>query len=257
MHNLKEKLNNARYFTNTLNGIGVSSNRIKKEEIDYAYLDFEEYRQDLRIGYSAGYVKRNFEKVQRIIGKPDNNSKALFLSVKLKGKNADYITACNACNAFEMKVKRMLYGNKWYYMNTFVGSIEFDREHLGYHFHSIIILKEIKRIPLEGCKDKIVSILQELEETNSKNAGMVKIRSFIFSDKTRELGETIHYLTKTSSPKHDPLKRILLDRKNQKKFEYNENTTTINHFPQKENTTKRRTIENEGGRELKSFFLYG
>ena len=30
-----------------------------------------------------------------------------------KGKNADWITANNACNAFEMKIKRILWKRKW------------------------------------------------------------------------------------------------------------------------------------------------
>jgi hypothetical protein len=146
MHNIKTKLNNPDFITNTLKGIGVS--KIKKEqgkscrtihlkETSAAhYLNFEDYRQDNRIQYSALYVKENFNKIQRIIGRPDKVSKVIFLSVKLKGKNADYITACIACNAFEMKIKRRFYGNKWFHMNNFIGSIEFDKEHLTYPQYS-------------------------------------------------------------------------------------------------------------------------
>lgn len=36
-----------------------------------------------------------------------------------------------------------------------------------------------------------------------------------------------------------------------------ENPATINYFSQKKASSKRRTIKNEGGGELKSIFLYG
>jgi len=228
MHNLKAKLNNAVYFTKTLKGIGVSNIRNEqvkscrtihlKEISETHYLNFEEYRQDRGIQYSSAYVKENFNKIQRILGEPDKVSKVIFLSVKLKGKNADYIGACNACNAFEMKIKRRFYGNKWFHMNTFIGAIEFDKEHMTYHFHSVVILKDIKRGNLNESESIIVSTLKSLEETNSQNAEMVKYRDFIFDMKTRELGETIHYLVKTSSSNHNPLLRVLLNRKEQEQL---------------------------------------
>ena len=105
-------MNTSFFRTRTLKGIGVSSNKLNSpqkgkileltEEQSTHYLDYDEYRQDNRVGYSAGYVEKNFYKVQRIIGLPDGISKAVFLSVKLKGKNADWITACNACNALSI-----------------------------------------------------------------------------------------------------------------------------------------------------------
>lgn len=36
-----------------------------------------------------------------------------------------------------------------------------------------------------------------------------------------------------------------------------ENPATINYFSTKKASSKKRTIKNEGGREFKSFFLYG
>ena len=36
-----------------------------------------------------------------------------------------------------------------------------------------------------------------------------------------------------------------------------ENTATINYISTEKAITKRRVVKNEGGRELKSFFLYG
>lgn len=228
MHNLKIELNNQGYFIKTLKGIGVSkitkehgkSCRIihLKETGETHYLNFEDYRQDNRLQYSASYVKENFNKIQRILGEPDKVSKVIFLSVKLKGKNADYISACNACNAFEMKIKRSFYGNKWFHMNNFIGSIEFDKEHLTYHFHCILILKNIKRGSVDESESIVISTLKSLKETNSKNAEMVKYRDFLFDVNTRELGETIHYLVKTSSSNQNPLIRVLLNRKEQEQL---------------------------------------
>ena len=157
--------------TSALKGIGVSSNALNfkekgrilelTEQQETHYLDFNQYRQDLRIGYSACYAEKNFNKVQRIIGLPDDTSRVVFISVKLKGKNADWITANNACNAFEMKIKRILWKRKWKYVNTFIGSIEFDKEYLTYHFHILLILKELKlNLNDDEIKDTIIKILK-------------------------------------------------------------------------------------------------
>ena len=101
-------------------------------------------------------------------------------------------------------------------MNTFVGSIEYDKEHLTFHFHALLLLKELKMdLADDEIEDIIVETLKSLEETNEKNAGMVKLRMFPFCGETRELGETIQYLVKTSSNKHEPLKRTILNQKEQ------------------------------------------
>ena len=113
------------------------------EQQETHYLDFNQYRQDLKeLDICWLYLKRTSIKFKNQIGLPDEISRAVFISVKLKGKNADWITANNACNAFEMKIKRILWKRKWKYVNTFIGSIEFDKEYLTYHFHILLILKE-------------------------------------------------------------------------------------------------------------------
>ena len=219
-------MNKSFFSTRALKGIGVSktnSNSTQKgrileltEQQETHYLNFDEFRQDNRIGYSAGNAEKNFNRVQRIIGIPDGITKAVFITVKLKGKNADWITANNACNAFEMKIKRKFWKRKWKYMNTFVGSVEYDKENLTYHFHAILLLKELKvNLADDEIEDIIVKTLKSLEETNEKNAGMVKLRTFPFCVETRVLGETIHYLVKTSSNQHNPLKRTILNQKEQ------------------------------------------
>ena len=79
---------------------------------------------------------------------------------------------------------------------------------------------------------------------------------FPFCVETTDLGDTIEYLVKTSSKTHNPLTRKLYKRIKPEKNNY-ENPATINYFSTKKASSKTRTIENEGGRELKSFFLYG
>ncbi|MEK9912457.1 MAG: hypothetical protein VW580_00920 [Flavobacteriaceae bacterium] len=215
--------------TSALKGLGVSPNtsistqkgrilELTEQQVNH-YLDFNEYRKENRSQYSPRFVEGNFNKIQRIIGEPDGKSKIIFLSVKLKGKNADWIIANVACNSFEMKIKRILWKRKWKFMNTFVGSIEYDKEHLTYHFHSILILKELKlEISETEIERRITNVLNGLEETNEKNAGMVKMRMFPFCVKTKELGDTIEYMVKTSSKQYDPLKRILLNKKEQEQI---------------------------------------
>ena len=183
------------------------------------YLEFEDYRMDLRIPYSPLYVEKNFRIVQEIIGEPDGISSCMFVSVKLQGKEAKYWnTANNACNALEFKFKRRFWRNKGQYMNTFVGAIEFDREDMVYHFHSLMIFKELKEVFYDDELEHIViSIINGLKETNENNARMVKSRMFPFCLETRELGETIEYLVKSSSKDSNPLTRKIYSKTEQQK----------------------------------------
>ena len=217
------------FGTHALKGIGVSKNKLNttlkgkvlelKESHDSHYLSFDKFRKENRIGYSSGYVEDNFNRVQRIIGLPDGTSRLVFITAVLKGKDSDWITANNACNAFEIKIKRFFWKTAWKYKNTFVGSIEYDKEHLKYHFHSILVLKELrKEYSDDEIRKHITDVLSNLEETNEKNADMVDIRIFPFSVETSDLGDTIEYLVKTSSRNHNPLERTLLNQKEQKEL---------------------------------------
>ena len=80
-------------------------------------------------------------------------------------------------------------------------------------------MKELKIGISEKQIEKIITnTLYRLQETNEKNAGMVKMRIFPFCAETKELGDTIEYLVKTSSKQYDPLKRILLNKKEQEQI---------------------------------------
>ena len=250
-----------------LNSIGVSNNPLNStqkgkvqgstEKQNIHLLDFNDYRKDLRIGYNAKCVEQNFYDVLKVIGEPEKNCKCCFLSVKLKGKNADWLIANNACNAFEIKFKRYFWKNNWRKMNTFVAGIEYDKEVMLYHFHTLLILRDLKKeYSNHEITSVLTSIIKGLDETNEKKANIVKIRMFPFCVETTDLGDTIEYLVKTSSKTHNPLTRKLYKRIKPEKNNY-ENPATINYFSTKKASSKTRTIENEGGRELKSFFLYG
>ena len=102
----------------------------------------------------------------------------------------------------------------------------------------------------------MTSIIKGLDETNEKNANVVKIRIFPLCVETTDLGDTIEYLVKSSSKTHKPLTRKLYNRIKPEKNSY-ENTATINYLSAEKAITKRRVVKNEGGRELKSIFLYG
>jgi hypothetical protein len=225
---IKKKLNKL-HSSHFLKSIGVSKTPAKSKQKgkdteitrmqEKHYLEFEEYRMDLRIPYSPFDVEKNFKRVQEIIGIPDEISKCMFVSVKLKGKDAKYWnTANNACNALEFKFKRRFWKNKGRHMKTFIGAIEFDREDMVYHFHSLMIFKELKEVFYDDeLEDIIISIIKGLKETNENNAVMVKSRIFPFCLETRELGETIEYLTKSSSKKHNPLIREIYSKKAQQR----------------------------------------
>lgn len=225
---IKKKLNKL-HSSQFLKSIGVSKTPAKTKQKgkdteftrmqEKHYLDFEEYRMDLRIPYSPFYVEKNFYRVQEIIGIPDEISSCMFVSVKLKGKDAKYWnTANNACNALEFKFKRRFWKNKGRHMRTFIGAIEFDREDMNYHFHSLIIFKELKEVFYDDELESIViSIINGLEETNEKNAVMVKSRMFPFCLNTREIGETIEYLAKSSSKNFNPLTRMIYSKKEQQR----------------------------------------
>ena len=196
--------------------IGSYTNQPSKQELHY--LDFEKYRKEYRHSYSPKYVETNFYKIQELIGLPDNST-LVFLSVKLKGKNADWITSNNACNAFEMKFKRYFWKRKWKFMNTFVGSIEFDNEHLTYHFHSLLVMKELKT-DFSSKEIEIITtdILKGLKETNEKNAELVVMRMFPFSLETTDLGDTVEYMVKTSSKNFNPLQRKIFNKLQQQQL---------------------------------------
>ena len=222
-------MNNVNFSARALKGVGVFKNKLNttqkgkilelKETSTEHYLDFNKFRKDNRIGYSVGYVENNFNRVQRIIGLPDGSSRLVFITAVLKGKDADWVTANNACNAFEIKIKRFFWKTAWKYKNTFVGSIEYDKEHLKFHFHSLLVLKELrKQYSDDEIKEHITSVLSNLEETNEKNSQMVDIRIFPFCVKTNDLGDTIEYLVKTSSRNHNPLERTLLNQKEQQEL---------------------------------------
>jgi len=224
----KNKLNKP-FFANSLKSIGVSKSTCKfnqkgenteltEMQVKH-YLDFEDYRMDLRIPYSPVYVEKNFKRVQEIIGIPDGISKCMFVSVKLKSKDAKYWnTANNACNALEFKFKRRFWKNKGEYMKTFIGAIEFDREDMVYHFHSLMIFKELKELFYDDeLREIVISIINGLDETNENNVRMVKSRMFPFCLETRELGETVEYLVKSSSKKSNPLTRKIYSKNEQQK----------------------------------------
>ena len=231
-----------------LKGIGVSKSPLYSTEwkpnrnhIDsFGFFSFDYYRQDNRKNYSPKHVEENFKKVQEFIGKPDGISRCIFLSVKLKGKKSrHWDTSNNALNALDMKTRRKFWRNKWCYMNTFMGCIEKDANNETYHFHALVIFKDLKSYYSdEHLKDFIIDTVKSLEETNEKDVQMVKVCLFPFCDKTNHLGRVIHYLVKQSSSMHNPLERRIYSRKQLRQYE---NRTIINHIPQKEGSPKTRT----------------
>ena len=82
-------MNKSFFSTRALKGIGVSKNNSNStqkgrileltEQQETHYLNFDEFRQDNRIGYSAVNAENNYNRVQMIIGIPDGITKIVFL----------------------------------------------------------------------------------------------------------------------------------------------------------------------------------
>ena len=60
--------------------------------------------------------RKNFYKVQSILGPTDKNDTLVSITIRLKGK-ADWITANNVANGYEFRVSRKFWGRRSRYRN--------------------------------------------------------------------------------------------------------------------------------------------
>lgn len=175
-------------------------------------LDFNEYMQLNRKEYDKQSVEKNFYKVQSILGSTNANNTIVAITIRLKGK-ADWITANNVANGFEFRISRRFWGRKSRYVKLpMVFSIESSRKWDKDHIHGLIHIRDLKRPYTE---QDIINITKEtalsFDEVNKRDPDAVIIRTFPFcEDKTKQLGNSIHYLCKTSTKHYNPLIRKLL-----------------------------------------------
>lgn len=184
-------------------------------------LDYECYRQDLRIPYYPKYVRQRFYDALYKIGIPEDGERFAFITAKPKG-NAGWYECNNAMNAFEFKFNRKFWKRRSRNEKMpNVGSIEPDASFSKYHFHYLLQLKEFKVILTDGeIKSIIIRQIKSLEEMNSKDASAIDVIFFTYekskvNTRSDAFGTSIHYLVKSSQKDHNPLAREIYSKQEQ------------------------------------------
>ena len=194
-------------------------------------LDFNNYIKLNREGYDLVAVEKNFYKVLDIPGDLDENETIAAITLRLKGK-ADWITANNVANGFEFRISRKFWGRKSRYKKLpMVFAIESSRKWDKDHLHGLIRIQDPKQAYTE---QEIINILKEtshsFNEVNKRDPDAVITRTFPFcEDMTKQLGNSIEYVCKTSSKHYDPLQRKLIPR-TPNECQYDQKTTQNHYF---------------------------
>ena len=194
-------------------------------------LDFNNYIKLKREGYDLVAVEKNFYKVLDIPGDLDENETIAAITLRLKGK-ADWITANNVANGFEFRISRKFWGRKSRYKKLpMVFAIESSRKWDKDHLHGLIRIQDPKQAYTE---QEIINILKEtshsFNEVNKRDPDAVITRTFPFcEDMTKQLGNSIEYVCKTSSKHYDPLQRKLIPR-TPNECQYDQKTTQNHYF---------------------------
>lgn len=194
-------------------------------------LDFNNYIKLNREGYDLVAVEKNFYKVLDIPGDLDENETIAAITLRLKGK-ADWRTANNVANGFEFRISRKFWGRKSRYKKLpMVFAIESSRKWDKDHLHGLIRIQDPKQAYTE---QEIINILKEtshsFNEVNKRDPDAVITRTFPFcEDMTKQLGNSIEYVCKTSSKHYDPLQRKLIPR-TPNECQYDQKTTQNHYF---------------------------
>lgn len=181
-------------------------------------LKFTDYAQYNRIKYSPEHVEKNFYKIQSMII-PSEGDRILFVTVNPENTKFDWYAANNSSNAFDFIIRKILWRRKGKYIRPYVGAIEKDDASNRYHFHGLVHLCDLKT---EYSDDEIQELAEDvifnLSEINSYDQKGVDIQLFSFSETTRDYGQVLHYMVKSSSEFHDPLKFKVYSRNEQESY---------------------------------------
>jgi len=191
-------------------------------------LDFQEYVKHLRYNnyyeyYHHKEVEKRFYQVRGRMGEINEGDLFGFITCRLKSKG-DWTIANNASNALEWKLCKYLwgrYGKKLLRTNTapYSGSIEHNLVRIKDHIHSLIKLENLRiDYGIDELQTRIEQIAQSIDEVNEKDPDAVRVRIFSYSHNSKELGNTIEYMCKTSSKHHNPLERKILSKKQQEEI---------------------------------------
>lgn len=193
----------------------------------WTMLDFNDYRKDLRYYYDTlyhyhpEYVRRNFYKTLLTLGPLNKSDYCAFITIRLKGKSD--LVLCNSVIAgLAFKISHFYWKNKTKHrLLPYVGSVESIERKRGSikdHIHMIIRFKEPKRYyEPEELKRKVLSVASGFEEISKNDNDAVRVSIFQYAETSKQLGNKIEYLCKTSSKHYEPLVFKPLKRKEIKK----------------------------------------
>jgi len=192
------------------------------------HLDFQDYVKHLRFDnyyeyYHHEEVEKSFYQVLDRMGEINEGDRFGFITCRLKSKS-DWTIANNASNALEYKLCKYLwvrYGKKLLITNTapYSGAIEHNYFRIKDHIHALIKLDNLRiDYGIDELKTEIEQIALGIEEVNEKNPDSVRVRIFSYSHNSKELGNTIEYMCKTSSKHHKPLERKIYSKKQQEEI---------------------------------------
>jgi len=180
-------------------------------------LNFGDYIHGyFKVNYEMTEVRKNFDKVTRIMGEENGNELIASITIRLKNKvngvPTDWIIANSVANALQIKVSKAFWGRKSKYVRMpYVSSIESSKGWDKEHIHALIRISDLKE-ELTGYEIETIirSICFSFEEVNNHIPDSVKIRIFPYlENKDKIVGNAIHYLCKSSTKAYNPLLRQL------------------------------------------------
>ena len=181
----------------------------------WTMLDFNDYRKDLRYYYDTlyhyhpEYVSKNFYKTLSTLGPLDKSDYCAFITIRLKGKSD--LVLCNGVIAgLAFKISSFYWKNKTKHrLLPFVGSVESVERKKGTikdHIHMLIRFQEPKKhYEPEELEREILSVASGFEEISKNDNNAVKVSIFQYAETSKNLGNKVEYLCKTSSKHYEPL----------------------------------------------------
>jgi len=181
-------------------------------------LNFEDYIHGYlhKPDYEMEEVRKNFNKVKRILGEENGNELIAFITIRLKNKingvPTDWIIANSVANALQIKLSKAFWGRKSRYVKMpYSSSIESSKNWNKEHIHTLIRMSGLKEeLTSYEIETTIRSICLALKEVNNHIPDSVLIRIFPFlENKNKIVGNAIHYICKSSTKAYNPLLRQL------------------------------------------------
>ena len=185
-------------------------------------LNFNDYIQVNRLDYDMEYVRKNFYKVQGILGEENKDDTIAAITIRLKNKvidratgeevKTDWIIANSVANTLQLLISKKFLGRKSRYVKLpYVSAIESSKGWDKEHIHALIRLSSLKE---EYNANNIESIIREvclsLDEVNNHIPDSVMVRTFPYlENQYKVVGNSIHYLCKSSTKHYNPLIRTL------------------------------------------------